>query len=332
MFGNISYESLIFIFFMLMGLSVFLYVVLDGYDLGVGLILPFFNDDEKDLLLSSIGPFWDANETWLVLGIGLLLVAFPLAHGQILTGLYLPIFVMLIGLILRGCAFDFRMKSTADHKKIWNKLFFTGSAITSLSQGFMLGWWIVGFEWSLINVLFSLLIAICLPMAYCLMGAAWLIMKTDAEIQKKSLKFMLYALCGAAVGIFSVSAFTPFVSKTIFNLWFGEINLMLSLPIICGVVFLSLFYFLIKRTDVLINKSYLAFGMSISIFIMAFIGLAYSMFPFLVIDKLTIWDAASSYASLKVIFLGAIVVVPTILVYTCFVYYIFRGKSQNLGY
>lgn len=332
MLPNITYEALIFIFFILMGLSVFLYVVLDGYDLGVGLLLPFFKDDEKDLLLSSIGPFWDANETWLVLGIGLLLVAFPQAHGQILTGLYIPIFVMLVGLILRGCAFDFRMKSTADHKLVWNKLFFAGSLITAMSQGFMLGWWIVGFEASLLNVLFSLVISLCLPLAYCLMGASWLIMKTENDIQKKSLKFMLMALCGAAIGIFSVSAFTPFVSKTIFNLWFGEINMMLVLPLICGVVFLTLFYLLMKRSDILVKYSFTAFSLSILIFILAFIGLAYSLFPFLVIDKLTIWDAASSYAALKVIFIGAIIVVPTILVYTCFVYYIFRGKSQNLGY
>lgn len=332
MFNLIDYKTLVLIFFLLMGLSVFLYVILDGYDLGVGLLMPFLSDNEKDLALSSIGPFWDANETWLVLGIGLLLVAFPLAHGEILTGLYIPVFIMLLGLIIRGCSFDFRMKSSSDHKKIWNKMFFVGSLVSAMSQGFMLGWWIVGFKMSLLNITFAILIALCLPMAYSLMGSSWLIMKTEGEIQQKAISFMKHSIIGASLGVASVSMFTPFVSETIFNLWFSSINAMLMLPMICGVTFFTMTFLAYKKPKILIKKSYLSFALSIAIFVFAFIGLAYSMFPYLVMDKLTIWDAASAFAPLKIIFIGTIFVVPTILMYTVFVYYVFRGKSQQIGY
>ena len=132
----------------LMGLSILIYVVLDGFDLGVGVLFPFADDDEKDMMVASIGPFWDANETWLVLAVGLLLVAFPSAHGAILTALYLPVAVMLIGLILRGVAFEFRVKAPTPHKRAWNGAFFVGSLMTSLAQGYMLGLYIMGLEQS----------------------------------------------------------------------------------------------------------------------------------------------------------------------------------------
>src|SRR5690606_29134750 len=136
------------IFMTLMGIALFLYVVLDGYDLGVGILMPGGTDEEKDIMVSSIGPFWDANETWLVLGIGLLLVAFPLAHGVVLSSLYLPVVLMLVGLILRGVAFDFRVKARDDHKPLWNHMFWIGSVVAAASQGFMLGGYITGFDTS----------------------------------------------------------------------------------------------------------------------------------------------------------------------------------------
>ena len=139
-------------FMLIMGLALLIYVILDGYDLGVGMLLPFADDQQKDLMIASIGPFWDANETWIVLGVGVLLIAFPAAHGVILTSMYIPITIMLLGLILRGVAFDFRVKAGDAKKERWNKIFFAGSVIASVSQGWMLGSYITGLQGNLTSV------------------------------------------------------------------------------------------------------------------------------------------------------------------------------------
>ncbi len=168
-----------FTFAALMGLSILVYVVLDGFDLGVGLLFPFADAGERDRMVYTIGPFWDANETWLVLAIGLLLVAFPVAHGAILTALYLPVAVMLIGLILRGVAFEFRVKAPAPHKGRWNAAFFAGSLMASLAQGWMLGMYIMGLEATPFTLAFAALTAVFLTVGYSFIGAAWLIYKTE---------------------------------------------------------------------------------------------------------------------------------------------------------
>ena len=157
-------------FAVLMGLSILVYVVLDGFDLGVGILLPLADGADKDRMVASIGPFWDANETWLVLAVGLLLVAFPAAHGMILTALYLPVAVMLIGLILRGVAFEFRAKAPAPRKALWDRAFFAGSVLTALAQGFMLGLYVMGLSWTAATVAFGLLTALCLASAYAFIG------------------------------------------------------------------------------------------------------------------------------------------------------------------
>ena len=167
------------VFLGLMGLAMLIYVLLDGYDLGVGLLLHRASDEHKDTMIASIGPFWDANETWLVLGVGILLIAFPKAHGMVLTALYLPVALMLVGLILRGVAFDFRVKARADHKPLWNRAFFAGSGLAALSQGWMLGRYITGFAEGVEFTLFAAAISLLLPAAYVLLGAAWLILKTE---------------------------------------------------------------------------------------------------------------------------------------------------------
>src|SRR6056297_1311063 len=170
----------------LMGLSILIYVVLDGFDLGVGVLFPFAEPAEKDRMVASIGPFWDANETWLVLAIGILLVAFPAAHGQILTALYLPVAIMLIGLILRGVAFEFRAKAPPARKGLWNLSFYAGSLMTSLSQGFMLGMYVMGLEWTWINFAFAMLTAVFLTVGYSFIGATWVIHKTSDALQTKA--------------------------------------------------------------------------------------------------------------------------------------------------
>ncbi|MDQ6640043.1 MAG: cytochrome d ubiquinol oxidase subunit II, partial [Pseudomonadota bacterium] len=176
-------EALPIVFMALMGVAMLIYVVSDGYDLGVGMLMHRATPEEKDTLVASIGPFWDANETWLVLGIGVLLIAFPKAHGVVLGELYLPVAFMLIGLMLRGVAFDFRVKAREGHKATWDRLFFAGSAIASVSQGWMLGRYVSGFGSGWNYPLFAAAIAVALPMAYVLMGACWLIMKTEGGLQ-----------------------------------------------------------------------------------------------------------------------------------------------------
>jgi cytochrome d ubiquinol oxidase subunit II len=158
------------IFVGVMGLALLLYVILDGYDLGVGLLLPFAAEHEKDPMIASIGPFWDANETWIVLGVGVLLIAFPQAHGIILTSLYLPATLMLMGLVMRGIAFDFRIKAGESQKGMWNRVFSLGSLIAALAQGWMLGSYITGLDSSPVNLLFALMTALSLPALYVMLG------------------------------------------------------------------------------------------------------------------------------------------------------------------
>ena len=208
------------IFAALMGVAVLAYVVLDGYDLGVGMLMPAADAREQDLMVSSIGPFWDANETWLVLGVGILLVAFPVAHGVVLGALYLPVAAMLIGLMLRGVAFEFRVKAEGWHRELWNWLFWLGSFIASFAQGLMLGRYITGFDSGFGYLLFALVVGASLCGGYVLLGATWLIYKTEGTLQKKALAWARWGLLWVALGVAAVSLATPFVSQTVAMKWF----------------------------------------------------------------------------------------------------------------
>ena len=326
------------VFMVLMGISMLAYVVLDGYDLGVGILLRRAADPEKDLMIASIGPFWDANETWLVLGIGILLVAFPLAHGVILTSLYLPVAVMLLGLILRGVAFDFRAKARAHHKPLWDRTFYAGSLIASLAQGTMLGLTVVGFDYSVTNLAFALLIAFGLAAGYALLGATWLIIRSEGELQLKAVRWARASLWLTALGIAGVSIATPLVSTRIFDKWFSLTVLPLLLPIPLATAIL---FFVVERSLRRLPKrlsegneygAWIPFASTVGIFFLAFYGLAYSLFPYLVIDRITIWQAASAPESLMFILVGTAIVLPAILGYTVFAYRVFWGKTRQLTY
>ncbi len=190
----------------LMGVALLLYVVLDGYDLGVGILLPGGDDAQKDVMVGAIGPFWDANETWLVLGIGIMLVAFPVAHGIVLSSLYLPVVLMLIGLTLRGVAFDFRVKVHASHKPLWNWLFWAGSLLTAVAQGWMLGGYITGFANGPRRGPSPCCARLCVPLTYALLGAGWLLIKTTGALQAKAVHWARRAWWGALAGFLAVSA------------------------------------------------------------------------------------------------------------------------------
>src|SRR5262245_1393192 len=217
----------------IMGLAMLLYVVLDGYDLGVGMLVPAATPEQQNLMVNSIGPFWDANETWLVLGIGVLLVAFPAAHGLVLTALYLPVVVMLIGLMLRGAAFEFRIKALGWHRELWNWLFWLGSFLASFAQGFMLGRYITGFESGFGFFLFAAVVGAGLCGGYVLLGATWLILRTEGELQQKSIVWARWGLAWTFLGIGLVSLGTPLVAESVREKWFGSplVFVLMLLPV-----------------------------------------------------------------------------------------------------
>src|SRR3970040_1135701 len=260
------------VFTILMGTAVLAYVVLDGYDLGVGMLMPAADEGEQDVMVASIGPFWDANETWLVLGVGLLLVAFPVAHGVVLGALYLPVAAMLIGLMLRGVAFEFRVKAEGWHHELWNWLFWLGSFLASLAQGLMLGAYITGFEPGFGYFLFSVVVAGGVWGGHVVLGAAWLIWRPG----------------GGCPGVWRASS----------SIRSGE-----SVP------------------------DWAPFAGAVAIYTLAFLGLAYSIFPYVVMDQITIWQAAAHPSSLKVVLIGALIVLPFIIGWTAYVYRVFRGKA-----
>ena len=321
------------IFMALMGVSMLVYVISDGYDLGVGMLMQRATAAEKDVMIASIGPFWDANETWLVLGVGILLIAFPRAHGVVLGELYLPVTLMLIGLTLRGVGFDFRVKAKDSHKQTWDRLFFVGSLIASVSQGWMLGRYISGFGTGWNYPVFAAAIAIALPMAYVLMGATWLVMKTEGELQERAIGWARAAWAPMVGGMLLVSMATPWVSPTVRERWFAlpEIIALMAIPLMTGVALLSVRGLLNSRA-VRGPACWLPFALLIAVFVLGFLGLAFSIYPYVVIGQLTIWQAASSPEALKVILFGVCISVPAIAGYTVFSYRVFRGKTGELKY
>lgn len=318
----------------LMGLSILIYVVLDGYDLGVGVLTVFAGPDEKDRMIASIGPFWDANETWLVLAVGLLLVAFPAAHGVILTALYLPVAVMLIGLIFRGVAFEFRAKVKPVHKRWWNLSFFCGSLVTALSQGYMLGIYVLGLDQSWTAMLFAAGVAIALCATYAFLGAAWLIFKTEETLQKKAVAWARSLLILMALGMAAISLVTPLASERIFGKWFSfpEIILLAPLPLAAAALFAGLWLMLRRMPFSGDRFSWAPLVMGAAAMVTGFAGLAYSFYPYVVPDRLTIYEAASATESLGIILAGTLFVLPIILGYTIFAYTVFRGKATALSY
>ncbi|PCK09769.1 MAG: cytochrome BD ubiquinol oxidase subunit II [Alteromonadaceae bacterium] len=325
-----------FMYLIILGLAVMIYAILDGYDLGVGILLPMGKQSEleRDTMIASIGPFWDANETWLVLAVGVLLIAFPTAHSIIFKALYLPVALMLAGLILRGVAFDFRAKVLNTHKSTWDWLFKIGSIIASMSQGYMLGMYVMGFEQTVEALIFALLSAAGVAAAYAFIGGAWLVMKTEGSLQQQSAQWTRYSGWLAAGGIGLVSIVHPMINSRIFDKWFSlpEIFLLIPIPLVCYGLFFAADRYLTKMSELQGRICWLPFACACSIFFLCFQALAYSFFPYIVPDQLTIWEAASATESLKFLAYGIVFVVPTILIYTVFSYRVFWGKATQLQY
>jgi cytochrome d ubiquinol oxidase subunit II len=326
-------HTLPLIFAGLMGAAILLYVVLDGYDLGVGILMANADRAERDVMVSTIGPFWDANETWLVLGIGLLLVAYPAAHGMVLQALYLPVALMLLGLTLRGVAFEFRVKAQEDYHLWWDRAF-AGSLLASVTQGYMLGAYIVGFSGGWLGHAFAFLAGGGLAAAYAFVGATWLVAKTEGDLQKRAVLWARRTLWLTLAGMIAVSIATPLLSPRIFERWFAFPNIigLAPIPLMTGALFLGLWVFLKRMPRADHSLDLVPFMGAASLFVLGFLGLAYSFYPYVVPERLTIWQAVSAPESLMIILIGALFVLPFIAAYTAFSYYVFRGKATELRY
>lgn len=330
-------DTLAIIFGGLMALTILLYAILDGYDLGVGMLLPLNNDKQADQMIASIGPFWDANETWLVMAMGLLFIAFPLAHSMVFKALYLPTLVMLIALIVRGISFDFRAKALFTHKPMWDRAFKYSSFVASIAQGYMLGQYVVGFEQDAMGITFSLISGIGVAMAYSLIGTAWLIMKCEGELQQRAIRWFRIAIIVAASGVLLVSVVNPLVNEDVAQRWFNTPAYWL-LPIICGACFVIAFWELEqirsrKWKDVTNDqRCWAPFLWTVMIYILCFTGFTLSFYPEIVPGKLTIWESVAAASSLNFLLWGALVVIPTILAYTAYSYRVFWGKVSPLQY
>ena len=327
-------DPLPMIFAVFLAGSILAYVILDGFDLGVGILSAAAEEEERDVMVGSIGPFWDANETWLVMAVGILLCAFPSAHGQILTALYLPATLLLVALILRGVAFEFRAKAPSSHKGLWDRTFFIGSLLAALSQGYMLGVYLLGLDQSFGGVLFGLLTGVCLAAAYAFIGATWLLAKTEGGLQEQSARWARRTLWFAAAGMALISIVSPLASPRIFEKWFDwpQMLLLAPLPIMTGLAFLALLRVLGGAPYPQDRHAWTPFLLAVAVYALGFAGVGYSLFPYVIPDQLTIYDAAAGRGSLMIMLVGALITVPMIIGYTIYAYRVLGGKATALRY
>jgi cytochrome d ubiquinol oxidase subunit II len=321
------------VFTVLMGAAILAYVLLDGYDLGVGMLMPAADEHEQSVMVAAIGPFWDANETWLVLGIGILLVAFPVAHGVILGALYLPVVAMLVGLMLRGVAFELRIKAQGWHRELWNALFWLGSFVASFAQGFMLGRYVTGFQPGPAGFAFALLVGAALCGGYVLLGAGWLVLKTEGALRDKALAWTRWGLLWTAAGIALVSLASPLASETVRARWFDfpRTFALMLLPAATALTWLWLWRAAGKLRSAP-GADWQPFAGAVAIFTLAFAGLAYSLFPWVVLDRLTIWQASAHPSALRFVLWGIAFVLPFVIGNALLSYRIFSGKAREALY
>ncbi len=337
MFDFSSVIDLPFIWGLLIAIAIFFYVLLDGFDLGIGILFPFAPSQRcRDRMMNSIAPFWDGNETWLVFGGAGLFVAFPLAYSILLPAFYIPIIIMLLGLIMRGVAFEFRFKSGEGISRwIWDYTFHFGSLGAALCQGMILGAFVQGvevdgrnfsggpFDWA---TGFSVMTGIAVVFGYALLGATWLVMKTEDVTQEWSRKVASYVLGFVGIFMMLVSMFMPFLNEQIKMFWFSTPNIyyLLPIPIITAGLFLLVWRDLHHH-----KLECRPFFASIGIFFMGYLGLGLSLFPWIIPFRYNVWDAAASGPSLSLVLVGVAPLLPMILGYTGYCYYIFRGKASH---
>ncbi len=318
----------------LIGTAVAMYVLLDGFDLGIGILFPFTKTErERDLMMNTVAPFWDGNETWLILGGAGLWVAFPMAYAVIMPAFYLPVIVMLLGLVLRGVAFEFRWVARSS-KKYWNLAFAGGSIAAAISQGVILGALIQGvkisggqfaggaFDWA---TPFTLMCGLAMVAGYGLLGATWLLMKTEGKVSARAREQAKYLLVAVIVFMGIVSLWTPFQFERIAERWFSMPNILWlwPVPLVTALLAILCWIWLAQGRD------YFPFFAVIGLFLLGYLGVVISNFPYLVPPSLTVWQTAAAPSSQIFMLIGTVFLLPIILGYFIFVYWIFRGKVRE---
>jgi cytochrome d ubiquinol oxidase subunit II len=333
---------------LLLAIAVFLYVVMDGFDLGIGILFPAVADrEDRDVMVNSVAPVWDGNETWLVLGGGGLLAVFPLAYAIVLPALYMPLILMLLALVFRGVAFEMRFRAETPWARLWwDRGFWLGSTVAAFCQGIALGAFVQGIRvqgrayaggwWDWVTP-FSMLTAVAVVVGYGLLGACWLVWKTEGPLQDRARG--LARTLGVAVLAFiaAVSAVMPFLQPAFAARWFGFPTLLIAWVVPLAVVVLAWWLFrTLDDTEVPSPRPLhdaRPFGAALGLFLLCYLGLGISMWPMIVPPVLTLWDAAAPPSTQLFLLVGAAVLIPVILVYTAYVYWIFRGKVRpGVGY
>ena len=319
---------------LIIGFGLMMYVIMDGFDLGIGILLPFVRDSaDRDTMVNTVAPVWDGNETWLALGGAALLAAFPLAYSVILSALYLPIILMLAGLIWRGVAFEFRFKADEAHRPFWDKAFAWGSYIATLSQGVALGTFINGFKVTDgaysgggIDWLspFSIFTGLGLVVAYALLGSTWLVMKTDGALQHRMKELARPITIALLAVIATVSLWTPLSHPAVATRWFSLPNIVFFVPVPILVLLAAWAILRTLRQDTHAPP----FLFALLLVFLGYSGLAISLWPNIIPPSVSIWDAASPPESLGFTLVGALFIIPIILTYTAWSYYVFRGKVR----
>jgi len=328
--------DLAFIWAGLIAFAILAYVILDGFDLGVGILFPLMpTEADKDLAMNTVAPVWDGNETWLVLGGGGLFAVFPLAYAVVMPALYVPIIVMLLALVFRGVAFEFRWRTTRG-KFLWDLSFFGGSLIATFAQGVALGAMVQGIavegrayaggNWDWLTP-FSLLTGMALVVGYALLGATWLVMKTDGPVRTVAHRLALWTGGATLTLVGLVSVITPFLNPVYLDRWFTFPNALFSVLVPVSILVVALVFLKGLRE----NRDAWPFLSALALFVLSFLGLGISFYPYMVPPSLTIWDVAAPDESLWFLLVGALALVPMILAYTGYAYWVFRGKVDPAG-
>lgn len=325
--------DLALIWSLLIATAILVYVILDGFDLGIGILFPFLDSDEdRGTAMNSVAPVWDGNETWLILGGGGLFATFPLAYAILMPALYVPILAMLFGLIFRGVAFEFRWRDPR-HLRFWDTAFTAGSFVAAFCQGIALGAFVQGVDvdgrayagawWDWLTP-FSLLTGVAVVVGYALLGATWLVMKTDGRLGEKAVRYARVTAIGTVLFISIISLATLTLDPRFIDIWFSTPAVYYTVLVPCGVLLVALYLWRSLRAN-MDHKPFLA---AIGLFALSYVGLGISLFPYIVPLEVTIWDAAAPDGSLGFLLVGTAVLLPLILGYTGYAYYVFRGKVK----
>ena len=315
--------------------GIMMYVVMDGFDLGIGILFPFLPaKDDRDVMMNTVAPVWDGNETWLVLGGAGLLAAFPLAYSVILSAFYLPLILMLVGLIFRGVAFEFRFKSVAGKRRMWDKAFAGGSYVATFFQGVTLGGFVQGvpvrdgayaggpLDWISPFALFT---GAGLLVAYALLGSTWLIMKTEGSLQERMRELARYLMWALLAVIAAISVWTPLSQEYIATRWFTFPNILWFSPVPLLVVLATFGLLQALRR----GAQTIPFLLTLALIFLGYSGLGISLWPYVIPPSTSIWDAAGPSQSLGFTLVGALLIIPVILMYTMWSYWVFRGKVRH---